>query len=786
MKNKTLFVLLLIPFVIAILGFVNITILKNTLEVDITGISWNYQENEGYKISNDGYLLSAEPIIDKNFTLAPGNDLVWTVENKDDSDNDYAKIEKQNDEYYLFALNEGEVIVTCQNEKKTVTKSFNAVIYEDGAVIINPKNIASSSSSITKKRYFGQYDLQDHDINKKTLASFEIEVKILPEDNDQSYLIKNISPNISLVDNVIYFNGYGEAYLELSAGNNAFITSTYTFSIVENGINVYDYNDLLSCTNKSENGEIVCLQTNLESLQNTYKQDENGNYINEYLNSDTKLFGNYDFTSKSFNFVNEVYQFETTYNHEYIKQYFKDDYLEHSYLYAAIHVQKDFYGNGFNISIHELAYPKNGEIDQYTGKLTPSKDKGDLFTGPLTFVSLGLFDYPFVKAYGQDNVNMYVDGDNIIINDLKIQNTNNLDNLYNLEFTGTVIDVKGDNVTIKNSIIKNGRTGVRVFSSDNFLLDNCLLMQTREFLFKIGNNEYTQVDENKNITINYNNQNYNLTSGEFLNGNQGFNADSYYTSLFDSNNISQQTLSQTQSALDNVSDEKTNATIKDTYFYQSGLFSIAFDTYFNGIYLYNGLPSFVKELLDLLLKDPVLPNNISGTQKGVNLSLEGDVRFYDYKDIASLDASCLIEERLGQLLGEFGDGEKITIDNYFPIKNLLLKLAKNQNLVYNKDNKNYLCTAVSFYGGGYNNSSLDISKLNDESLSEEITADIAYACLSGQDLTPSKNQFAEALAKCVPMAMGMNAFRFYLNDQQHKLFNQIPDQNDLISRGGNK
>ena len=99
MKNKTLFVLLLIPFVIAILGFVNITILKNTLEVDITGISWNYQENEGYKISNDGYLLSAEPIIDKNFTLAPGNDLVWTVENKDDSDNDYAKIEKQKAQY---------------------------------------------------------------------------------------------------------------------------------------------------------------------------------------------------------------------------------------------------------------------------------------------------------------------------------------------------------------------------------------------------------------------------------------------------------------------------------------------------------------------------------------------------------------------------------------------------------------------------------------------------------------------------------------------------------------
>ena len=198
------------------------------------------------------------------------------------------------------------------------------------------------------------------------------------------------------------------------------------------------------------------------------------------------------------------------------------------------------------------------------------------------------------------------------------------------------------------------------------------------------------------------------------------------------------------------------------------------------------MPSFVKELLDLLLEDPVLPNKISGTQKGVNLSLEGDVRFYDYKDIASLDASCLIEERLGQLLGEFGDGEKITIDNYFPIKNLLLKLAKNQNLVYNEDNKNYLCTAVSFYGGGYNNSSLDISKLNDESLSEEITADIAYGCLSGQDLTPSENQFAAALAKCVPMALGMNAFRFYLNDQQHKLFNQIPDQNDLISRGGNK
>lgn len=785
MKNKTLYILLLIPFVIAILGFVNIVILENTIAVDIISINWDYRENEGFKIRNEGYLLEATPVIDDEFTLSEGNDLVWSIRNQDSSSLVYAEVKQKEDDYYLYALNEGDIIVTCSNEKGTVSKSFNAKIYEDWAIIINPRNFAPTNSMISSSRKYGLYNLVEHDASNKVKASLELDIQVYPEDNLQEVEVISLSDNISYSNGTIDFVFGGEATISLAASSNNFITTTYSFDIVDNGVNVYDYNDLLACTNQSLEGEIVCLQINLESLNNTYQKDDNGNYSDSYLNEDTRLFGNYDFSTKSFNFKNEVYYFETTYNHEYIKQYFEDDYLAYSQVISAIHVQKDFYGNGFTINIHELAYPKNGTIDSYSGKLKPNKEL-DMFQGPLTFVSLGLFEEPFVKAYGQDNINMYVEGDNITIDDVKLRNTNNLDNLFNLEYTGSVIDFYGSNNTLKNSLISNGRTGVRVFSSNNFTMDNCLVSTCREFLFKIGNNEYQKIDPNKIGTVTYQGESMSFDADTFLNSTEGYNADLLFTGIFDGSvNVTQSLLDDVQYFLDSEVSEDiyTNATIKDCYFYQSGIFSIAFDTYFAGLYLYNGYPTFVRELLSTLMDDAVLPDDISGTQIPVHLTIEGDTRFYDYKDVDSIDASCLIEERLGELLGSFGDGGKISLENYFPIVSLLKSQASQNGLVYNDEGTSYVNSSIAFYGGGLNQSTVDYSSITTEAISDSLNVDVAYACLTGQGLVPSDNQYAKHLAKCIPIAMGLHDFKFYLNDDTFYLFNETPDLNDLIIRG---
>ena len=70
--------------------------------------------------------------------------------------------------------------------------------------------------------------------------------------------------------------GTGKALLELSAGGNS---STFNFEIVENGVNVYTYDDLLNCTNNSIEGEIICLRKSFESLE-TYKNKTSNKNIN--------------------------------------------------------------------------------------------------------------------------------------------------------------------------------------------------------------------------------------------------------------------------------------------------------------------------------------------------------------------------------------------------------------------------------------------------------------------------------------------------------------------------
>ncbi|MEI3505421.1 MAG: hypothetical protein V8Q77_04040 [Bacilli bacterium] len=83
---------------------------------------------------------------------------------------------------------------------------------------------------------------------------------------------------------------------------------TYSFKVVKDGVNVYDYNQLLACTNKSTNGEIVVLRKSFESVNN----------LNNTTDNNVVCFGNYT-DGKKIDFTSDVYSFETTYNQDYIK-----------------------------------------------------------------------------------------------------------------------------------------------------------------------------------------------------------------------------------------------------------------------------------------------------------------------------------------------------------------------------------------------------------------------------------------------------------------------------------
>lgn len=793
MNKKTLCMILVVPFVVALLGFTNVLLIQNFAEVDISDIKWDYQNQEGFKVRTEGYLLKADPVVPEGLKVSEGNNLIRYTEDN----NEIASIENKNGSYYLIAKEEGSVKITCSNEKKTKSKSFNAIIYENGAITINPIN-QSSGYSITGERHFGEFDISYNNLDESTLEKhhsiIEFNLKQYP-DNDQTFYCSDKSPNIDVtfLNNkmTVKVINSGEAYVKVRSKVHDYMETTYNFDVIDNGINVYNYEDLLMCTNKSSKGEIVCLQTSLESKENTF--DSNGNYKSNNI----RLFGN----ETKFDFENEVFVFDSTYNTEYIKQLYGED-SKYDDVLSGIHIQKDFYGNGFIINGKELVYPNNGIINPYSGKLEPGKK--DLFKGPLTFFSVGNFKAPIVKAFGQDNSLMYIEGDNIVVDDLiiegtdkfndKVGNGSSSNNIYNLEYCGTVVDVLGKNVTIKNSEIKNGRTALRVYSSDNFKLDNCLLSTSREFLLKIGCNEYKKIDENKNISINYSDKSFNGTLKDFMNGSDNNNADNLIEEiLFKNNSIKgEDTLKTIQKALDyqyynedNQIEFGQNITINDSYFYRSGIYSIAFDTYFNGSFLYDGTPRYILDTFEKIMPGIMIkPNNISGTMTPSKLNITGDTRFYDWKDVETIDVSCLIEERLGEFLSSIGlgGGNKIPIDSYFPMKKLLSEQAEKDKLLFIKDNKMHVNTPIAFYGGGNNMSTVVI----DNKIQKHITKDVEISILKDALTSSLDDNIINILKKCVNVAAGFNNFKFYLNEEIDEskpyLYGEFPDKKDFINR----
>ena len=828
MKKKTLVILLIIPFVIALLTFVSVVALTNTVGVDAT-ISWNYRDNEGFK-TNSEYKLEATLSYDQSQLLKPGSDtLVWETSGEN---SDLVEIEKRDDEYYLITGSEtGETKITCCTENRRSSLTMTAHIYENGLVLINPVN-QSSGTQIDSTRYYGEYDITyDDSLTPSSLtknsAKIPLEIEVFSDTGDTSYYVSDKTDNISFdqASSAITINNSGEASITFASSSESYITSTYSFNIVDEGINVYSFNDLMMCTNRSTSGEVVVMQVSLESRENALNKDQNGNYIDEYKRNNIKLFGNYDFRNQTFDFGDFLYFQDPKLEAKFIDQFLENGKLVENFDYSTqmkigVRVQKDFYGNGFTINMHELAYPVHGYIDSTTSKLTPDRNL-DYFFGPLTFVSIGdIENLSVIRAYLCDNVGFLVDSDDVIVNDVKLQNSNNIDNMYNLGFTGTVLEVQGKNVTIKNSVIQNGRTCIRAFSTDGLLIDNCLLQNAGEFILKLGSNKVNSTDHSKTVNVNYGGSTITSNFEDFFNGSSETSgtADNILTSIFSNSgttneeiNASLTALNDIQNSLDNLNgivnedgslNYDAHVMVNDTYFYNSGVYSIAFESTFNGAYLYNGMPSVVKMIASGL---GITPTDIGGTSYPVELTLSGDTRFYDWKNIDQIDISALIEENFStfirQIIGsggvDSGDSdlselENMTIDDFFPVKSILKDLAISKGYAYSKvDNGTtyyYINRPVAWYGGGYNSSTLinNIEQNEYYSFGDYTDIDFALEILKGTyQSSSSVGALISLLSKCVIMAIGSHSFSFMTNGTVNNgeippLFDEVPSYLDLV------
>ena len=807
MHKKTLIILLVIPFIIGLLSFVSVVIMNNTVAADITNILWDYEDTEGFQVSDTPYKLEAEAVKQENIVIAKGNNLVWSIRENPNDTNEYARIEVINDAYYLLALNEGECQVVCSNEKGTVSKSFTARIFNDAALIVNTE-IKRSGQNVDKTLYWGQYDLAYSDLELDKATKKQALIKLNPTlfGGDSEIFVESTSNNIRHNEEF--------TFEVLSSGPAQIIFDThitepliFNFEIVENGVNVYNYNDLLMCTNFSSKGEVIVMQTNLESLANTFKKDNNNKYIDSYLtnSNNTKLFGNFNFSTQTTSFNEEILEVESTFNTEYIDQYNKQKGTSFTKnIKVGIEVKKDIYGNGYTINGNELAFPNNGlKANNYDNHGILAPTTGDYFFGPLPFVTIGdLSNQAIVKAYGQDNALIYVSGDNVTINDLKVRNSNDIDNLYNLLFTGSVIDIQGLGVTLKNSIISHGRNVIRAYSSDQLHIDNCILRYGGQFLLALGANEYNKVDLNKEVKFDLGSgYSVNTTTKDFFTKEDANHYNPIMDSYFEGGkvtdnkviNLYKDFFKETQNALDNAKalsiESAHKVKVTRTYFATSGIFPIAFESLFNGPYLYNGSPSYMDYFFKAL--DVVLPNNISGTSAPVLLELDSKTRFYDWKDISdpnTINSSILLQENISDLVSTaFGSDVNLSIEDYFPMKRSLINKVNDLGYVYkSKDGKSYLNTKIAWYGGGLNLSEVRYIDTDDnQDMSDRFPIDIGSNSINGSNISIDNNLLL-ALSRYVTAATGYHEFNFITNGEVTSGitpldFEKVPQIEDLYN-----
>ena len=787
MKKKNLIILLIIPFIISLLGIVTINVSINTFYGDITGIEWEYDDVEAFQLNGSKYSLKATPLNASNAPLDSGNGLIWMCENKDVTiEEPIAEIKFEKGEYYLIPHTEGEVVITCSNLKGNIFKKMTVIIYTDGVIIITP-TISGSQNNIDDDIYYGQYDLKN---NKKENATFNFNVRCVPEEIEDSLNVKSKTDNIvvNLQNKLVTINGSGDSSFTLAAAGN---TQTYSFKVVENGINVYTYDDLLYCTNKSEQGEIVCLRKSFETLET----------LNATSANNVELFGNISKDNK-FDFSNDVYRFDTTYNNEYIKQWntFADSNSQYNKLdnrvIAGLRIQKDFYGNGYTINMHNLTYPSSVIIAEGTDLEIPVNGPNDLFRGPKPFYTLGdPFGLPLAEAFGQDNVGMYVDGNNITVNDVNVKNCELKGSLSFLSTVGTVMDVNGDNVSIINTRLSNGKNVLRTFSTENFTLKNSLLSNSMNFLMEVGTNEYMSYNETEKLDFaTFDGQSINDTLGNYLGGKESkgdLDLNAYIMGGFTDPSLMRKSLDNIQNALNTKEVQdiyKATIAIDDTYFYNSGIAAIAMETMFNGPFLYSPLPSMVTDIFGMLSMEgkpviPLTPTKVGGTSYPAKVDITGNTRFYDYKDTSNIDITGLINENISVIAKEvFGKDKEINIDTVFPIKPLLLSEARKQKSTYNKDGVEYINIPIAYYGGGTNLSTVNIDSYDEkENLNEVININFLDHYMTPSSTDDIMSMMRDVMLKCVTIVSGFEPFKFVCIKGNGYLYGETPKVSDLIA-----
>lgn len=218
----------------------------------------------------------------------------------------------------------------------------------------------------------------------------------------------------------------------------------------------------------------------------------------------------------------------------------------------------------------------------------------------------------------------------------------------------------------------------------NATVNNCILENGREFILKLGSNQFKKNPSYTGSTLApaATDADY-ADAAPFLTASDGTDyavGRNYLNDSFFYDNY-----------------VMTDVTLQDSVFLNAGLFSVGFESKFSGVCLhgfdYSESWNFSKKGWQ----------NVAGTSYPAVLRLKGDVRFYDWKDISRINSDTLIEGDRDTI------GRLINLDMKTLMTNYVNNYGKSDMCVI-YDGNTYVNGAITFYGGGRNYSFVDYSE----------------------------------------------------------------------------
>ena len=619
----------------------------------------------------------------------------------------------------LAGIKEGATILTASYKNGTLIDKIPVYVVDEDSSGLYALDLGSSLSGISDDRLYGRYDLSEG----LELVDAKIEISVFDFSSaiyeGESLIPSKQAQEAKVTGGLasIAYNPVTSRY-EVTAQGNEDIVLTFlnslgeetelTIPLIEEGINVRSYRDLAYLTNHYEKDNPLCLQTSLESYDQCF--DSEGNplrnlkplALTEGEKNQLQAFGDDAFyLARSFDGVPyycEYAKTQSTYDTRFLQKLGQS-----ADLIEGLKIHQDIYGNGHSLNFHDLTFP-SGEKTNVNGQEIVALSEKDVYRGPLSFCGVSLTgDSPQVTVNGEDNIVMGIHSDGLTIDNLTVYGANNRPYVTDYEYGGTLLSRKGVNgFTIRNSLLQNARNGIRCFSSQDVVVDNCLLRNCRDYLLRLGSDVYKEQDHQATPSENY-------PEGERID---------------------------------------TDITVSDTYFANSGFFSIGVEAHFDGRFLYpTTIAGFETEQLFM----GTLP--LGGTSKGVNLAIEGDTRFYDWKLISAVSSSAFLQ--INDDLSGFEDLLEM-MERFDLIPIIVRELSKEGNASFLIEEKErvdgqinpgstFVNTGIAYYGGGLINSRADFAP-----------EDLGLSPLTvGLDASLTTDMLLEG---CI----GPSPFRFYL------------------------